>query len=123
MKKQIILITLALMVALCATACSLKFGSIKGNCHGPVRAPIADANVVYQSAESGRKYEVKTDKKGEYFSLGIEIGKYKVTLTQDGPRGLGQQFSRGRVTRSPLISIRRRASRGRRAEWAYLPSN
>ena len=30
--------------------------------------------------ETGRKYTLKLNKKGEYFSLGITPGKYKVTL-------------------------------------------
>jgi len=32
------------------------------------------------SMETGRKYTLKVNKKGEYFSLGITPGKYKVTL-------------------------------------------
>ncbi len=46
--------------------------------------PIAGANVEWANTDNGRKYNLKTNKKGEYFSLGIEPGKYKVTLTQDG---------------------------------------
>ena len=38
------------------------------------------------NTDNGRKYNLKTNKKGEYFSLGIEMGKYKVTLTQEGKR-------------------------------------
>ncbi|MGA8314064.1 MAG: tetratricopeptide repeat protein, partial [Terriglobales bacterium] len=36
------------------------------------------------NTDNGRKYNLKTNNKGEYFSLGIEPGKYKVTLTKDG---------------------------------------
>ncbi len=32
------------------------------------------------STETGRKYTLKTNNKGEYFSLGIAPGKYNVKL-------------------------------------------
>jgi tetratricopeptide (TPR) repeat protein len=40
--------------------------------------------VEWYNTDNGRKYNLKTNKKGEYFSLGIDPGKYRVTLTQDG---------------------------------------
>ena len=46
--------------------------------------PVVGAYVEWANTDNGRKYNLKTNKKGEYFSLGIEPGKYKVTLTQDG---------------------------------------
>ena len=33
---------------------------------------------------SGQKYSLKTNKKGEFFSLGVAPGKYKITLIQNG---------------------------------------
>ena len=46
--------------------------------------PIVGATVEFANTDTGRKYPLKTNNKGEYFSLGLEPGKYKVTLTQDG---------------------------------------
>jgi tetratricopeptide (TPR) repeat protein len=46
--------------------------------------PIVGATVEFANSDTGRKYDLKTSNKGEYFSLGLEPGKYKVTLTQDG---------------------------------------
>ena len=46
----------------------------------PSSAPTLNGS----NTDNGRKYNLKTNKKGEYFSLGIEMGKYKITLTQDG---------------------------------------
>jgi tetratricopeptide (TPR) repeat protein len=40
--------------------------------------------VTYSSTETGRKYTIKTNKKGEFFSLGIAPGKYNVVLSKDG---------------------------------------
>jgi tetratricopeptide (TPR) repeat protein len=36
--------------------------------------------VVWANQDNGQKYPLKTNKKGEYFSLGISAGKYNVTL-------------------------------------------
>jgi tetratricopeptide (TPR) repeat protein len=59
-------------------------GSVKGVCKDAQGTPIAGANLEWLNTDNGRKYNLKTNKKGEYFSLGIEPGKYKVTLTLDG---------------------------------------
>jgi tetratricopeptide (TPR) repeat protein len=55
-------------------------GTVKGVCKDPQGTPIADAVVVYANQDNGQKYTLKTNKKGEYFSLGIAPGKYIVTL-------------------------------------------
>jgi len=42
--------------------------------------PIVDGIVVYANQDNGQKYTLKTNKKGEYFSLGVGAGTYTVTL-------------------------------------------
>lgn len=59
-------------------------GTVKGVVKDVQGQPIADAVVQYTSSETGRKYELKTNKKGEFFSLGISPGKYTVSLLKDG---------------------------------------
>jgi tetratricopeptide (TPR) repeat protein len=59
-------------------------GSVKGVCKDVDGAPIVQAQVEWTSTDTGHKYELKTDKKGEYFSLGITPGKYNVVLRKDG---------------------------------------
>jgi tetratricopeptide (TPR) repeat protein len=55
-------------------------GTVKGVCKDLQGAPMADAVVVWANQDNGQKYTLKTNKKGEYFSLGIVPGKYTVTL-------------------------------------------
>jgi tetratricopeptide (TPR) repeat protein len=55
-------------------------GSVKGVCRDPQGTPIADAVVVFANQDNGQKYTLKTNKKGEYFSLGIAPGSYNVAL-------------------------------------------
>lgn len=55
-------------------------GTVKGVCKDAQGNPIVDAIVVYANMDNGQKYQLKTNKKGEYFSLGLTPGKYLVTL-------------------------------------------
>lgn len=86
MKKQFILITIiALLVGLYATSAAAQMTTtVKGMAKDEEGKPIADAQVQLQSTDSGRKYNLKTDKKGEYFSLGVQPGTYDFSLVKDG---------------------------------------
>ena len=55
-------------------------GTVKGACKDTTGAPIADGIVVWSNLDNGQKYTLKTNKKGEYFSLGLSPGSYLVTL-------------------------------------------
>jgi tetratricopeptide (TPR) repeat protein len=76
---------IALIVGLCASPVFAQaMGTVKGVCKDVDGKPIDNAIVEYFSLDTGRKYSIKTNAKGEYFSLGISPGKYKITLTKDG---------------------------------------
>src|SRR6202140_1260643 len=59
-------------------------GTVKGVCKDSDGKPIAQAEVEWTGTESGHTYKLKTNNKGEYFSLGIVPGKYNVKLSKDG---------------------------------------
>ena len=61
-----------------------SYGSITGTCRDSDGKPITGAVVQLVSSDSGRKYELKTDNKGSYFSLGIAPESYTVTLLKNG---------------------------------------
>jgi len=86
MKQRLLMLMLVVAVAaLCVPPVFAQAtGTVKGVCKDMEGKPIAGANLEWVNTDNGRKYNLKTNKKGEYFSLGIEIGKYRVTLTQDG---------------------------------------
>jgi tetratricopeptide (TPR) repeat protein len=87
MKRNIVLITLAaLLIGIFALSAAAQMTTqVKGFAKDETGKPITDAQVIFQSTESGRKYSnIKTDKKGEYFSLGVQPGKYNITLAKDG---------------------------------------
>ncbi|HTT18161.1 MAG TPA: tetratricopeptide repeat protein [Candidatus Sulfotelmatobacter sp.] len=82
MKKHLaILLTTLLAAALCApVAFAQASGTVKGTCRDAQGNPVVDAIVVWMNQDNGQKYTLKTNKKGEYFSLGLSPGKYVVTL-------------------------------------------
>ncbi len=86
MKQRLLMVVLVVAVAaLCVPPVFAQAtGTVKGVCRDAEGNPIVGANLEWSNTDNGRKYNLKTNKKGEYFSLGIESGKYVVTLSQDG---------------------------------------
>jgi tetratricopeptide (TPR) repeat protein len=82
MKKYFAILLFAMLaLGLCApSVLAQASGSVKGVCKDAQGNPIADAVVVWANMDNGQKYTLKTNKKGEYFSLGLSPGKYLVTL-------------------------------------------
>jgi tetratricopeptide (TPR) repeat protein len=86
MTKYFILpLLLVLAMGLCAPfAAAQTTGTVKGVCKDSDGKPIMQAEVEWVGVESGHTYKLKTNNKGEYFSLGIVPGKYNVKLSKDG---------------------------------------
>jgi len=86
MKKLLIVsLLLVLVVGLRAPAAFAQaMGSVKGVAKDADGKPIVEATVEWFGVETGRKYTLKTNNKGEYFSLGITPGKYNLKLMKDG---------------------------------------
>lgn len=85
MKQRVVMMVLTtLVVALCAPVAFAQSGSMKGVCKDMDGKPIAGATVEFSSQDNGRKYTLKTNNKGEYFSLGIDPGRYTIILAKDG---------------------------------------
>jgi tetratricopeptide (TPR) repeat protein len=83
MKKHLAVFALVLLVfGLCTSPVFAQgaSGTVKGVCKDAEGNPIADGVVVYANQDNGQKYTLKTNKKGEYFSLGVGAGSYNVTL-------------------------------------------
>jgi len=74
-------------------------GTVKGTCRDGDGKPIVDAVVIWANQDNGQKYTLKTNKKGEYFSLGVAPGSYTVTLyrNEDDARANKELFHYGKV--------------------------
>jgi tetratricopeptide (TPR) repeat protein len=86
MKKHIsLVILLTFLVGICSVPLWAQFtGTVKGTAKDDNGKPIAGATVELDSIETGRKVTLKTNAKGEYFSIGVPPGTYKFNLIQDG---------------------------------------
>lgn len=82
MKKHFAIILFALLtLAVCIPAAiAQSSGTVQGTCKDAQGAPIPGAVVVFNNLDNGQKYPLKTNKKGEYFSLGLSPGKYNVVM-------------------------------------------
>jgi tetratricopeptide (TPR) repeat protein len=84
-QRLVVLVLVVLMAALSApSAFADVTGTVKGVCKDVDGNPIVGAQVEWLNTETGHKYDLKTNNKGEYFSLGIVAGKYTITLSKDG---------------------------------------
>ena len=84
-KRGTVVALLALLVALCAVSLwAQSTGTVKGSVKDQAGKPIADATVEFTNTETSRKITLKTDKKGEYFSVGISPGTYNAAVLQNG---------------------------------------
>src|SRR5260370_38579748 len=86
MRKYFILPRLLVLAAGLSAPLALAqtTGRVKGTCKDSEGKPIAQAEVEWTGTESGHTYKLKTNNKGEYFSLGIVPGKYNVKFIKDG---------------------------------------
>lgn len=81
-KRQLaIFLFVTLALGLCASpALGQASGTVKGVVKDTTGNPVPDAVVVWSNLDNGQKYTLKTNKKGEYFSLGVSPGKYNVIM-------------------------------------------
>jgi len=84
MLKAVVLGFFLAMITAFAAAQGSSYGTVRGKCKDAQGALITDAEVVWKNQGDGRTYKLKTNKKGEFFSLGVEPGQYIVTLSKDG---------------------------------------
>jgi len=82
--NRVKLMLIAALVALMVSAAWGQTGSVKGFVKGIDGKPVVGAVVTLLDKTSGHKYELKTDKNGNVFSLGINGGVYEITVTQNG---------------------------------------
>ena len=84
-------LALALLAAFVAPAAA-QSGQLKGKVTDAEGKPVQGAEIVIEFADGvNRKFQVKTDRRGEFIQIGLQPGTYKVTATADKLGSFSQQ--------------------------------
>ena len=72
-------------------------------------APIVDATVTIEFQGLKRKFEVKSNKKGEYMQIGLPVGVYRFTAAKEGLQGayVEEKITLGEATQVPDLVLRK----------------
>jgi len=101
----------ALFAALVATAGEARAqatGTARGKVFDAQGQPVVDAKVTIEyKGEVSRKFETKTNKKGEYTQVGLASGMYRITAAKEGlaPSFVELRINLGDVTYIPDIKL------------------
>ena len=81
------MLAICAVVAACAAVAvpaSAQTGMIKGKVIDAQNKPVEGAAVTLQQVDTNSKFQLKTNKNGEYMQIGVPPGNYKVTVEKDG---------------------------------------
>lgn len=94
MKNKIVVAMLVVLVTtlLVPAAFAQANCTVRGVIRGEDGKPIPNASVVYSNKETGRKYTIKADKTGNYFSIQVASGNYRVSLLDPDGKPLYPDF-------------------------------
>jgi tetratricopeptide (TPR) repeat protein len=88
MKRAVFTAGLILGLAFLSTPASAQTGAARGKVLDSAGTPIVDAKVLIEfKGGMTRKFEVKTNKKGEWMQVGMQPGPYRFTASKDGYQG------------------------------------
>lgn len=74
---------------------------VKGDVIDQGGKPMVGAKVELKNLENGQKYNLKTDKKGQFFSIGISSGHYDITVYDP----TGKSVTQGPVYKNVNITL------------------
>ena len=81
--RACVLAAFVLAVAGYAAPAAAQGGQLKGKVVDAQNKPIEGARILMESTDSGRKFETKSDRKGEFVQIGLPTGNYNVTASKD----------------------------------------
>jgi len=80
MKKIALVVLITLLSLMFTMTAAAQHTAVKGKCTDLTGAPVVGGTVQFDDLATGRQIKIKTDKKGEYVTLGLMSGDYKITL-------------------------------------------
>ena len=108
MKKVLAAAALAAGFLLVAPSAQAQTGTARGKVVDSQGQPLADVKVVIEFLGGvTRKFEVKTNKKGEFMQVGMQPGSYRFTVSKEGYQGgtAEQRISLGDPTEVPEFKL------------------
>jgi Tfp pilus assembly protein PilF len=105
--RRITLAAAVAIAALWAAPAAAQTGQVKGKVVDAKNQPIEGAAVTIEMTDGmTRKYEVKTNRRGEFIQIGLQPGVYKITAAKDGmsqsfPQKIGLDMAEVNFTLKP----------------------
>jgi tetratricopeptide (TPR) repeat protein len=91
-RRAIVVCPMLLGLMLAATPADAQTGQVKGKVVDSKDQPVEGATVVIEATDGmGRKFTVKTNRRGEYIQIGLQPGQYKITAQKDNLSDSRQQ--------------------------------
>ncbi|HXK09545.1 MAG TPA: tetratricopeptide repeat protein [Vicinamibacteria bacterium] len=91
MKRALIAASLLLAAGLVATPARAQTGTARGKVFDAQGQPVVEAKITIEfQGGITRKFETKTNKKGEYMQVGMQPGPYRITASKDGYQAAAQ---------------------------------
>jgi tetratricopeptide (TPR) repeat protein len=83
-RPRLSMLAIIAALALAAPAVAQSTGMVKGVVTDTKGQPVADAKITIEmTGGTGRRFELKSNKKGEYIQIGLNTGAYKITAEKD----------------------------------------
>ena len=76
-------IAFVLAVAAYAVPAAAQSGQLKGKVTDAQNKAVEGARILMEATDTGRKFETKTNSKGEFVQIGLPPGNYNVTATKE----------------------------------------
>jgi len=108
MKRALIAAGLVLGLGLLAAPAQAQTGTARGKVLDAQGQPLVDAKVLIEfQGGITRKFETKTNKKGEFLQVGMQPGPYRLTASKDGyqPSVIDYRISLGEPTQIPDFKL------------------
>ena len=83
---------LFLGLAVAGTPASAQTGQVRGKVVDAKNQPVEKAKVTIEAIDGmGRKFEVSTDRRGQFVQIGLPPGQYRITATKDALSDMREQ--------------------------------
>jgi tetratricopeptide (TPR) repeat protein len=91
-RRAVVVCSLLLGLMLIALPVAAQTGQVKGKVVDAKDQPVEGAVVLIEATDGmGRKYNTKTNRRGEYIQIGLQPGQYRITVTKDSLSDMREQ--------------------------------